>query len=65
MTDDNPSPAGTPADLVLVNGRIATQDAGQSFVDALAIKDGRIHVTSDTAMLMAHRGAATRVVEDE
>jgi len=43
MTNDSPSPAGTPADLLLVNGRIATQDARQSFVTALAIKDGRVH----------------------
>ena len=32
MSDDNPSPAGSPADLVLLNGRIASQDDRQSFV---------------------------------
>jgi len=41
--------------------RIATQDDRQSFVDALAIKDGRIHATGDAATVMAYRGAATRV----
>jgi predicted amidohydrolase YtcJ len=59
MTDSNPSPAN----LLLVNGRIATQDSRQSFVTALAIKNGRIHATGDTATIMAHKGSATRVVE--
>ncbi len=63
MTGANPSPNASPADLLLVNGRIATQDDRQSFVDALAIKDGRIHATGDAATVMAYRGAATRVVE--
>lgn len=38
MTDGNPLHAGTPADLLLLNGRVATQDDPQSFVNALAIK---------------------------
>ena len=63
MTGANPSPNASPADLLLVNGRIATQDDRQSFVDALAIKDGRIYATGDAATVMAYRGAATRVVE--
>src|SRR3989442_1421794 len=63
MTDSTPSQAESPADLLLVNGRIATQDDRQSFVSALAIKDGRIHATGDTATVMPHRGPATRVVE--
>jgi len=46
-----------------VNGRIATQDARRSFVNALAIKNGRIDATGDTATVMAYRGAATRIVE--
>ncbi len=63
MTDSTPRRAESPADLLLVNGRIATQDDRQSFVNALAIKDGRIHATGDTATVMAHRGPATRVIE--
>src|SRR6266852_3910019 len=63
MTDARPSPNGTLADLILANGRIATQDDRQSFVNALAIKDGRVHATGDAAAVMAYRGAATRVVE--
>src|SRR6266581_7215796 len=63
MTDSNLSPNAAPADLLLVNGRIATQDDRQSFVSALAITGSRIHATGDTATVMAHRGPATRVVE--
>jgi predicted amidohydrolase YtcJ len=59
MTDSNPSPA----DLLLLNGRIATQDDRQSFVNALAIKNGRIQATGDTKTMTAYKGPATRVVE--
>ena len=57
MTDGNPSPAGSPADLLLLNGRVATQNATQSFVNALATKNGRIHAAGDAATVMAHKGA--------
>src|SRR5881396_3078994 len=63
MPDSTPSQAESPADLLLLNGRIATQDAKQSFVSALAIKNGRIHATGDAKTIIAHKGAATRVVE--
>src|SRR5579859_6121870 len=57
MTDANPSPDGSPADLLLVIGRIATQHNRQSFVNALAVKDGRIQATGDAATVMTYRGA--------
>src|SRR5437879_6169478 len=63
MTDSTPPRAESPADLLLVNGRIATQDDRQSFVSALAITDGLIHATGDTATIMAYKGPATRVIE--
>jgi predicted amidohydrolase YtcJ len=59
----NPSPAAGPADTVLLNGRIATQDERRSMASALAIKDGRVHATGDNATVMAYRGTATRVIE--
>jgi hypothetical protein len=59
----NPSPATGPADTVLFNGRIATQDERRSMVSALAIKEGRIYATGDNATVNAYRGAATRVIE--
>jgi predicted amidohydrolase YtcJ len=63
MTNGNPAPGGAPADMILANGRIATQNDKRSFVDALAIKDGRISATGDTATVMAYRGPSTRVIE--
>jgi hypothetical protein len=42
MTTSTPNP--TQADLILIDGRIATQDERRSFVDAVAIKDGRFLV---------------------
>src|SRR6266511_2037808 len=63
MTTGNLSPAGSPADLLLLNGRIATQDDRLSFVSALAIKDGRIHATGDAKTIIACKGPATRVIE--
>jgi len=63
MTDAHSPAAGTPADLLLLNGRIATQDARQPFVNALAIKNGRIHATGDAKTIIAYKGPATRVVE--
>jgi len=44
------------ADLVLFNGRIATQDERRSMVQALAIKDGRILETGTDAELSRYAG---------
>lgn len=51
------------ADLVLVNGRIATQDAKRSMVAAIAIQDGKVLATGSAADVMLHRGADTRVID--
>src|SRR6266576_657633 len=63
MTDADSSASGAPADLLLLNGRIATQDDRRAFVSALAIKNGRIHATGDAKTVMACKGPATRVIE--
>jgi len=44
------------ADLILFNGRIATQDERRSIVQAVAIKDGRILATGSDAELFRHTG---------
>jgi predicted amidohydrolase YtcJ len=62
MTDKS-APAAGPADTILLNGRIATQDEKHSTVSALAIRDGRVYATGDNATVMAYRGATTRVIE--
>ncbi|MGZ5139511.1 MAG: amidohydrolase family protein, partial [Burkholderiales bacterium] len=62
MGAETEPPAG-PADLVLLNGRIATQDDRRSLVQAVAIKDGRIHATGDDAAISRYRGPSTRSVD--
>src|SRR5260221_2476773 len=51
------------ADLILVNGRIATQDERRSRVSALAVRDGRVLANGDDAAMMRFRGPGTRVVD--
>lgn len=51
------------ADLVLENGKIATQDARRSFARALAIKDGRVLAVGDPAAVQPYVGPATRRVD--
>jgi predicted amidohydrolase YtcJ len=51
------------SDLVLINGRIATQDERRSFVDAVAIKDGRFLVVGTEREVMATRGDNTQVID--
>ena len=52
------------AETLLVNGRIATlADTGPSFVDALAIRDGRVLATGSRAELQPRVGASTRILD--
>ncbi len=44
------------ADLILLNGRIATQDERRSMVQALAVKDGRILATGTDAEISGYQG---------
>jgi predicted amidohydrolase YtcJ len=51
------------ADLVVFNGKIATQDERGSFVSALAVKDGRIVATGDDRDVLRHAGVATTRID--
>jgi predicted amidohydrolase YtcJ len=51
------------ADLILFNGRIATQDARRSFVSAVAIKDGRFLTTGADQDILAYRGERTQMID--
>lgn len=62
MVTQQPSNTG-PADLLLMNGRIATQDARRSVVQALAIKDGLIHATGNNVAVAAFSGPTTTIVQ--
>src|SRR5262245_33257233 len=51
------------ADLLVINGRIATLDAANSFVEAAAIRDGKFIGVGTTEMVSEHRGPRTDVVD--
>jgi predicted amidohydrolase YtcJ len=55
--------ATTPADLVLVGGRLWTAETDRPRVTALAIRDGRIVYVGDDAGAKALRGSRTRTLE--
>ncbi|TMA53604.1 MAG: amidohydrolase [Deltaproteobacteria bacterium] len=50
-------------DLILRNGRIATQDERRSFASAVAIKDGRFLAVGTDTEVMPYKGAATQVID--
>jgi predicted amidohydrolase YtcJ len=52
----------TQADVILTNGRIATQDDRRSFATAAAIKDGRFLAVGTEREVMATRGDNTQVI---
>ena len=51
------------ADSILLNGRIATQDERRSFVQAVAIQDGRFAAVGSNEEIMARRAAKTEVID--
>src|SRR5258705_10352440 len=55
--------AAESADLILVNGRIATQDGRGSFASALAIRGDRFAAVGDERSIAALRGPGTRVID--
>ena len=59
------APAGRPdpADLIITNGNIATQNVVCSIAQALAIRDGRFVAVGTTADVMTHRGPRTTVID--
>jgi predicted amidohydrolase YtcJ len=52
-----------PANTVLLNGRIVTQDASSSIVEALAIRDGRIAAAGRSEEMRGYAGPRTRVID--
>src|SRR5580693_2150854 len=52
-----------PADLILQNGKIATQDDRRSVVEAAAIRDGKFIAAGTDREMMAYRGADTKVID--
>lgn len=53
------------ADLIIMNGKIATQDDRRSFATAAAIKSGRFIAVGRDREVMTHRGDQTQVIDLE
>src|SRR5688500_17753761 len=51
------------ADMILLNGRLATQDERRSFASAVAIKDGRFLAVGTEQEVLRHRGDGTAVID--
>jgi hypothetical protein len=51
------------ADLIVFNGRLATQDARRSFATAVAIRAGRFVAVGTDADIMAYRGDTTQMID--
>ena len=51
------------ADLILYSGKIFTSDTAKLYVDALAIKDGRILATGTDAAVKKHQGTNTKQID--
>ncbi|MGZ5488090.1 MAG: amidohydrolase, partial [Candidatus Aminicenantales bacterium] len=50
-------------DLVLVNGRVWTGEAGQPWAEAVAVRDGKIFMAGKTSELRPLAGAGTKLVD--
>jgi len=57
------APASPRADLIVTNARIYTVDDNHPFVQALAIRGGRVQFVGSTAEALALRGPTTRVID--
>jgi hypothetical protein len=53
----------TPADLLLLDGRVYTLTADQPWVEAIAVRDGKILATGTSEELNSYRGEQTRVID--
>src|SRR4249919_3834842 len=60
QTSETPHPD---ASIILINGRIATQDGRRSFATAVAIKDGRLLTVGSDQEILTYRGATTQVID--
>src|SRR5689334_13329152 len=51
------------ADVIVMNGRLATQDERRSFASAAAIKDGRFVAVGSDQDVMPYRGELSKVID--
>lgn len=63
MTSEARAKSDGNADLILHNGRIATQDHRRSFAQAVAVQDGRFVAVGDEHEVLKLRSAHTQVID--
>ena len=63
MPADTRMGAAPPADVIVHNGRIATQDDRRSFAQAAAIRDGKFVAVGSDPDVLTFRGEQTQVVD--
>ena len=63
MPADNRIEAALPADVIVHNGRIATQDDRRSFAQAAAVKDGKFVAVGSDPDVLKFRGEHTQVID--
>ena len=59
----NPADTSIKANLILHNGRIATQDGRKAFAEAVAIKDNRFLAVGSEREVMAYKGDQTELID--
>ncbi|MDJ0797197.1 MAG: amidohydrolase [Calothrix sp. MO_167.B12] len=63
QSEDTVINENTKADLILRNGRIATQDQRRSFAEAVAITNGKFIAVGTDKEVMAYKGDRTKVID--
>ena len=58
-----PSQAREQADLILTNGKVATMAREGEFVQAVAVKDGKVLATGSNAAVLKLKGAGTQLID--
>ncbi|MDJ0615269.1 MAG: amidohydrolase [Calothrix sp. MO_192.B10] len=62
-SEDTAINQNTKADLILRNGRIATQDQRRSFAEAVAVTNGKFIAVGTDKEVMAYKGDRTKVID--
>jgi len=58
-----PAQAREQADLILTNGKVATMAREGEFVQAVAVKDGKVLATGSNAAVLKLKGAGTQLID--
>ena len=53
----------SPADLIVINGKIATLVQGKPYAQAVAVRDGLFTAVGDNKEVMQQRGPQTQVID--